>query len=136
MGGRKIRKESIRGFTRTLAGFIVDTHAPDIPGDVFEHTKITFLDWLGCAIAGAYDPAVEKLIRYADLMGGEAQATIIGRGVKKTVTQAALINGATSHVLDYDDTSTRYIGHPSVGMFPALLALERIRSMDHLFVLS
>jgi 2-methylcitrate dehydratase PrpD len=129
-GGGRIGKESIPGFTSTLAGFIVNTRASDIPVDVFEHAKIAFLDWLGCAIAGARDPVVEKLIRYADVMGGEAQATIIGRGVQKTVSQAALINGAASHVLDYDDTSTGYIGHPSVGMFPALLALSEWRGMS------
>lgn len=110
-------------FTGALARFIVGTHISDIPAEVYEHAKVAFLDWCGCAIAGVDDPVVEKLIRYANMMGGESQATVIGKNVRKTVTQAALINGAASHVLDYDDTSTRYIGHPSVGIFPALLAL-------------
>jgi 2-methylcitrate dehydratase PrpD len=35
---------------------------------------------------------------------------------------AALVNGATSHALDYDDTHFGHIGHPSVAIYPAALA--------------
>ena len=64
-----------------------------------------------------------KLIAYADTMGGNPQATIIGHTMKKSVSQAALINGSASHVLDYDDTLVSFFGHPSVTLFPSLLAL-------------
>jgi len=56
-------------------------------------------------------------------MGGNEHATILCHNLKKTVIQAAIINGAASHVLDYDDTTTVDIRHASVGMFPAFLAL-------------
>ena len=36
---------------------------------------------------------------------------------------AALVNGTTSHALDYDDTHFDYIGHPSVVVIPATLAV-------------
>jgi len=115
-------KKSIE-LTKAIAGFIVETEATDIPSNVYEHSKVAFLDWLGCAIAGANNPLVDKLIRYADVMGGNGQATVIGHNLKKTATQAAIINGAASHVLDYDDTTTVDIRHASVGTFPAFLAL-------------
>ena len=35
---------------------------------------------------------------------------------------AALVNGAISHALDYDDTHFAHIGHPSVAVLPAALA--------------
>ena len=35
---------------------------------------------------------------------------------------AALINGAVSHALDYDDTHFSHVGHLSVGIYPAALA--------------
>jgi len=116
-------KEKSEGLTRTIARFIVETDANDIPADVYGHARVAFLDWLGVIMAGTDDPLVGKLIQYADLMGGKEEATIIGHGMKKTLSQAALINGAASHVLDYDDTVMSFIGHPSVGMFPSLLAL-------------
>ncbi len=36
---------------------------------------------------------------------------------------AALANGTASHVLDYDDTIKSLIGHPSVVLVPAVLAV-------------
>ncbi|CAN0604048.1 unnamed protein product, partial [Ectocarpus sp. 12 AP-2014] len=36
---------------------------------------------------------------------------------------AALVNGATSHALDYDDTHFAHVGHLSVGIYPAALAV-------------
>ena len=36
---------------------------------------------------------------------------------------AALVNGATSHALDFDDTHFAHVGHLSVGIFPAALAV-------------
>ena len=112
------------GITKEIAKFVVRTDEGKIPGHVYEHAKVAFADWLSVALAGKDDPLVDKLVRLADLMGGKEQATLIGRGVKKTALQAALINGSASHALDYDDTSNIYHGHPSVTLFPALLALS------------
>jgi 2-methylcitrate dehydratase PrpD len=116
--------------TSVLSNFIVGTKAADIPSDVYENAKVEFLDWLGCAVAGADDLLVAKLIHYADTMGGNEHATVLRHNIKKTVTQAAIINGAASHVLDYDDTSTIYTGHASVGMFPAFLALSEWKELS------
>lgn len=109
--------------TRAIARFIVNTQDAAIPREVHEHAKVAFMDWLGVALAGREDPLVLKLIQYADIMGGSEQATIIGYGVKKSLSHAALINGAASHALDYDDSFIATFGHPSVTLFPAILAL-------------
>jgi len=111
-------------FSRKIARFIAETNHQDIPPEIYEHAKIAFLDWLGVAFAGKNDPLVKKLIQYADLMGGNNQGTLIGRGIKKSLSQAALINGAASHALDYDDTLMAFVGHPSVTIIPSLLALS------------
>ncbi len=107
-----------------LAEFAVNTSSEKIPGEIYDHAKTAFTDWLGVAYGGMNDPMVDKLIEYADEMGGHPQAAIIGRAVKKSVSQAALINGTSSHVLDYDDTLVSFFGHPSVTLFPSLLALS------------
>ncbi|MEW6443217.1 MAG: MmgE/PrpD family protein [bacterium] len=111
------------GLTRRLARFITGTSEADLPGYVYEHAKVALLDWYAVAIAGKDDPLVLKLIRVADLMGGSEQATLIGHGLRKSACQAALVNGAASHALDYDDTLVPFLGHPSVTIFPSLLAL-------------
>jgi 2-methylcitrate dehydratase PrpD len=109
--------------TKRLAGFIAGYNAGGITPLVYEHAKVAFLDWLGVTLGGKEDPLVKKLIGYSDLMGGNEQATILGYGVKKSLEHAALINGSASHALDFDDTLEASLGHPSVTLFPSLLAL-------------
>ncbi len=113
--------------TGLVARFVARARSGDIPHPVLEHAKVALLDWYGVAVAGKDDPLVDKLIRLAEAMGGATQATLVGRGIKKTALQAALINGAASHALDYDDTHAGFLGHPSVTLFPALLALGEWR---------
>jgi 2-methylcitrate dehydratase PrpD len=112
--------------TSILARFIVETDVSDIPFTVFEHAKIAFQDWFAVTMAGKDEQLVLKLIHFSDLMGGKEQATILGHGIKKNASLAALINGSASHALDYDDTI--FFGdvpvHPSATLFPALLSLS------------
>lgn len=115
------------GFTAKLASFIVNTDEQNIPPWVYEHAKVAFMDWLAVTFAGKDDPLVKMLIDYADMVGGKKQATIIGYHMKKDVSSAALINGSASHTLDYDDTLVSFFGHPSVTIFPSLLALSELR---------
>ncbi len=115
--------ENIQGMTKKLAEFCSKTPASAIPDDMHDHAKVAFMDWLAVTYGGKDDPLVEKLMAWADLEGGNSQATIIGFGTQRSLGQAALINGAASHALDYDDTLVSFLGHPSVTLFPALLAL-------------
>ena len=115
------------GLTAKLASFIVNTDEQNIPEWAYEHAKVAFMDWLAVTFAGKDDPLVKMLIDYADMMGGKKQATIIGYHMKKDVSSAALINGSASHTLDYDDTLVSFFGHPSVTIFPSLLALSEWR---------
>lgn len=110
--------------TRTIARFITETDSSQIPAEVYNHAKVCFLDWLGVTLAGKDEPLVLKLIKYTGLMGGNEQASVLGHGIKRSVEHAALINGAASHALDYDDSLLPFQGHPSVTLFPSVLALS------------
>jgi 2-methylcitrate dehydratase PrpD len=55
--------------------------------------------------------------------GGTAQASVFGLQARIPARGAALANGTTSHALDYDDTHFAHIGHPSVAVFSAALAV-------------
>jgi len=127
--------EKPMGMTKRLAEFITTTDSSKIPLVAYEHAKVAFMDWLAVTIGGMDDPLVAKLIEVEDAMGGNPQATILGHNMKKSVSQAALINGTSSHVLDYDDTLVSFFGHPSVTLFPSLLALSEWRGKSgHAFL--
>ncbi len=114
---------SLTGLTKRIAEFVSATGDAQIPESVYEHAKVALLDWYAVTIAGKDDPLVRKLTHLADQEGGNEQATLLGQGVKKTASQATLINGAASHALDYDDSLAFFLGHPSVTLFPSILAL-------------
>jgi 2-methylcitrate dehydratase PrpD len=116
--------------TREIAHFIVNTDAADIPQPDMEHAKVALMDWIAVTLAGKDDPLVAKLVNYADLLGGKEQATVIGYGLKKNIIETALINGAASHALDFDDTLEIIIGHPTVTLYPALVALAEWKAFS------
>ena len=85
-------------------------------------TSLSALDWLAVGRAGADEP-VSRVIRKIVLdEGGAGQATLFGGG-RAPLRGTALVNGTISHALDYDDTHFAHIGHPSVAVFPAALAV-------------
>ncbi|WP_299924665.1 MmgE/PrpD family protein [uncultured Pelagimonas sp.] len=89
-----------------------------------EIMRLSLVDWLACGIAGVSEPVAQITRSLALEEGGTAQATLFGGG-HVPCRAAALVNGATSHALDYDDTHFAHIGHPSVAVIPAALAIAQ-----------
>ena len=115
------------GITRELAARSAALCYTDLPEDVRLRVRQCLLDWIGVTIAGACEPLVHMLAEEAREQGGHAQATVVGHAFATSSRQAALINGAASHALDYDDVNMACTGHPSVVLIPALLALAESR---------
>ena len=86
-----------------------------------------FLFGLGVTIGGARERLVQMLVDEETEQGSHAQASLIGRSQRVSTRQAALVNGAASHALDYDDVNWALQGHPSVAIVPGLLALAEHR---------
>jgi 2-methylcitrate dehydratase PrpD len=116
------------GVTRRIAELGRGIRFEALPEDVVARAKQCVLDWFGVTLAGAGEPLTRILREEAREQGGHAQATLVGWGEKVATGQAALVNGAASHALDYDDVVTVMSGHPTVPVLPAVLALgERER---------
>ncbi len=113
--------------TARLTEFCRSIRFENLPADAVEVARQCLLDWLGVTLAGSNEPLALMLRDEALLEGGNAQATLIGSGHQVTAKQAALVNGAASHALDYDDVHLAMSGHPSVPIWPALLALAEWR---------
>lgn len=94
----------------------------ELPAGAMEKAKLSLLDWMVCGWAGKDEPLAEKLRALAIQEAGTEVATVIGGG-RAPARMAALVNGATSHALDYDDTHFAHVGHLSVGIYPAALAV-------------
>ena len=115
--------EIAQGLTRTLADYASNLRFEDVPEDVCAVVKHCVLDWLGVTLAGSREDAGRIVCEEALEQGGAPQATLIGHARRTTVGQAALVNGTASHALDYDDVHFAFLGHPTVTVVPAVLAL-------------
>ena len=109
--------------TALLAARARQLGADDTPDWARELARQCILDWFAVTIAGATEPLVDILVAEAEEQGGRTEAGLVGRRGGFNVGQAALINGAASHALDYDDVNLAVLGHPTVAVFPGLLAL-------------
>ena len=107
----------------------------DLPDDLIERTKQCLLDWFAVTVAGAREELTDILVAEALEDGAKGPATLVGRSEKVLPSVAALINGAASHALDYDDVNFAMGGHPTVTVVPALLALgEQTKASGRLFI--
>lgn len=125
--------------TRLLARYIVESRWDDIPQPVRHEASRALLNWLGCAIGSCRHETVARALAAVRPFCGPPQATVLGRPERVDILHAALLNGISSHVLDFDDTHARAI-HPSAPVLPALLAYAEWhkvsgRQLVHAFVL-
>ncbi len=114
------------GLTRNLGAFVSSLEFGKIPAAAVETVKRGFIDCVGVMFAGRDEPVVGILREFVlSSPGGEAR--ILHDKGQTTSTEAALVNAAAAHALDYDDTGID--GHPSAVLVPAVLAEgERLRS--------
>jgi 2-methylcitrate dehydratase PrpD len=116
---------SISG-TQKVAQFIAETEYEHLPPDAILAAKHGILDWLGVALLGAGEPSVKILSDYARGLAGRQEATALRLGFRTAAELAALVNGASGHALDFDDTianSVRYNLHPTTCILPAAMAM-------------
>ena len=109
--------------TRRIADYVVSTQLEDFPPDGIQAAKGAIMDCLGCALAGSREPLADILSEFVQANGGGTSASVIGRGFKTTAADAAQVNGAISHALDYDDITRALKGHPTAVLMPPALAL-------------
>ena len=113
--------------TQDLCEAISEMDYESLPADVIEEAKLCLIDWLGVTLGGAHEPLTQILMEVTAAVGGNEQASIIGHDRKDSMLNAALINGSASHALDFDDVHLQFMGHPTVPVMPALLALAETR---------
>src|SRR5688572_27670120 len=119
--------------TKALASYVVSNTWEDIPEDVRHEAKRALINVIGCAIGGSPHPAVTTAIRALSPFSGERTASIVGRPERLDPLHASLMNGISSHVEDYDDTTPKNYSHTSSPVSSALLAYasaNRVRGRD------
>lgn len=122
-----------------LAEYFCGVTFDDLNKDHVGKMKVFLLDWLGSAYAGRDLPPIRMMRKVALNLGGTPEATSIPDGVKTNCLLAALVNGASSHIVEMDDLHRESILHPAAAILPAVLAAgerERISGKDLIVAIS
>lgn len=110
------------GTTLQLAASVCDMSSNDVPQDVIDTAKACLLDTMAVILAGANSDTVVILDDLVAASGSRPQATVLGRGRRVSVADAAWLNGACAHALDFDDMHIESAMHPSSPIITAALA--------------
>lgn len=114
--------------TKDLASWVVATRADSIPADVRHEARRAILNYVGCAIGGSHHPAVDNAIRAFTPYSGKPTASILGRRDRLDPLHASLMNGISSHVYDYDDTTPKNYIHPTSPVASALFGYASVHA--------
>jgi 2-methylcitrate dehydratase PrpD len=109
--------------TRLLADYIVSARPEDLPAKVSREGTRTFLNWVGCAVGGSCHETIDIAIGALKPFSGPPQATVLGRRERFDILHAALLNGISSHIFDFDDTHLKTVIHPAGPVASAILGL-------------
>jgi 2-methylcitrate dehydratase PrpD len=122
--------------TNAVLDFVTGTSFKDVPDEAVHIAKRCLIDGFGVILSGSTTDGSEILREYVKADSGTSEATVFGRGEFQTrAASAALLNGASGHAMDFDDTQLssspdRLFGlltHPTVPPMAAAFAIgERI----------
>ncbi|MEQ8195583.1 MAG: MmgE/PrpD family protein [Rhodospirillales bacterium] len=116
-------------FAKELAGRIHAFGNQTPSADCLHWARMAVADTVGVALAGAITETARIVHRVAG-SGGNGAARLIGMTGRASAVDAALINGTAAHALDFDDMTENMMGHPSVAVLPAALALGETYGVD------
>jgi 2-methylcitrate dehydratase PrpD len=107
----------------SLAAFAARLKFGDIPHRVVERFNDLFVDWIGSALSGKGQRAIELLETYAKRMGpSSGDSEILTSRQTTSPYFAAMVNAAASHISEQDDVHNASVFHPGAVVFPAALA--------------
>lgn len=118
------------GVTRQLARYLSAAEPGDLPQAGRKEAVRTFFNWLGCTIGGSHHQAVDIAVRTLAPYAGPPQAAILGRSERFDILHASMVNGISSHVLDFDDTHLRSVIHPAGPVVAAAFAFAEFNKIS------
>jgi 2-methylcitrate dehydratase PrpD len=126
--------------TKALATYVVTNQLEAIPEDVRHEARRAIVNYMGCAVGGSPHPAMDIALRALGRYMGPPKANVLGRAERTDPLHASLLNGISSHVYDYDDTTPKNYSHPTSPVASALFAYaseNRVSGRDfmHAFIL-
>lgn len=109
-----------------IGEYAASLRTEDLSDAVIDYAKRILLDSLACGYGGLESEPARMVRHGVAELGGVAQATLIGKGVKASMQHAALANGVAIRYQDYNDVyfGPAWTAHPSDTIATVLAAAE------------
>lgn len=118
------------GASRRIAAHIAGLRYEALSPGTLRGFRRAVLDFTTCAIAGSAMPVSRALLSYYEAHDATRAATVLGSSARLSAPNAALVNGANAHGLDFDDGHTHGSAHPAGAIFPAVFAAAEQDNAD------
>ena len=112
-----------------FSSYAVSLREAPLPPEAMHHARRSVLDWFAAAIPGGVEPPATLLVEALAEELDRGRAQLVPSGRRSTARTVALINGAASHTIEFDDIFRDAIYHPGVVTVPAALALAQTRGL-------
>jgi 2-methylcitrate dehydratase PrpD len=122
-------RKNEKRLAEVIAEFVVRGKFESLPPETVEKAKEFALDVIGCMIGSSKRPQITILTEVLKAEGGNSRSSVVAHGFKTSMMNAALLNGTSGHALDFDDDHREGTMHPSVAVFPAVLAVGENRGV-------
>jgi 2-methylcitrate dehydratase PrpD len=115
---------------QALGEFVAESTWSSISPVLRHEAGRSLLNYFGCALGSAQDPAVGTAVRLMLPSAGDGRVTVIGRRERLDPMGAAFANAISANLLDYDDTHWQTAIHPTAPVAAALFALAEQRGLS------
>lgn len=110
-----------------IADYAVSERTTMLPDGVVHHAKRALLDWFAALLPGTREAAAAILRESLAEELGPGDAEIYGLGRRGPLRAAALVNGVTSHIVEFDDIFRDGLYHPGCPTVAAALAAAQAK---------
>ncbi|BFM16925.1 MmgE/PrpD family protein [Maricurvus nonylphenolicus] len=111
--------------TRTIAEIACNTQFDNLPDDVVRMARLALIDALGCFYRGGGEPLVKIIAEEFGITDWSAEKLLPGAINGIAANNLALLFGASTHAIDYDDSHALMPGHIGAPVISAIMAQSR-----------
>lgn len=116
--------------TSELINYVLSLKYESLSNDSVQQVKYLALDYIGLAIRGQEYLSTTSLLDGIKKLSDKGKCTVISKSIKLKPEYAALINGASAHSLELDDTTNDASSHPGAVIFSTALAIAEDKNLS------
>jgi 2-methylcitrate dehydratase PrpD len=116
--------------TEDLARFAAELGYADLPGSARDHARLLLVDSIACALAGDFGQETGMYTRFARVVGGAGDTTVIGSSEGLSLLGASLLNSYLITAATICDTYVPAHVHNTPAVVPLALAIAERDRLD------